>query len=187
MDETRSNDKADITSEEMSREVLRVFRARISRGQSEPNGKMSDEQNCRFCTLSNQAKELLNAGIERFNLSARSINKTLKTSPNYRRFKRARNFRKARYQRGFGLSCAILKRKFNQFSKRKKMKKLFLQSEFLDENARNLGLTSEILMENAAVKIENVARKKAKKRLENFGEFVAKAIMLVMQFAPCVA
>ena len=25
MDETRSNDKADITSEEMSREVLRVF------------------------------------------------------------------------------------------------------------------------------------------------------------------
>ena len=43
------------------------------------------------------------------------------------------------------------------------MKKLFLQSEFLDENARNLGLTSEILMENAAVKIENVARKKLKK------------------------
>lgn len=43
------------------------------------------------------------------------------------------------------------------------MKKLFLQSEFLDENARNLGLTSEILMENAAAKIENVARKKLKK------------------------
>ena len=39
---------------------------------------MSDEQIARFCTLSNQAKELLNAGIERFNLSARSINKTLK-------------------------------------------------------------------------------------------------------------
>lgn len=43
------------------------------------------------------------------------------------------------------------------------MKKLFLQSEFLDENARNLGLTSEILMENASAKIENVARKKLKK------------------------
>ena len=43
------------------------------------------------------------------------------------------------------------------------MKKLFLQSEFLDENARNLGLTSEILMENAAAKIENIVRKKLKK------------------------
>lgn len=43
------------------------------------------------------------------------------------------------------------------------MKKLFLQSEFLDENARNLGLTSEILMENAASKIENIVRKKLKK------------------------
>lgn len=66
------------------------------------------------------------------------------------------------------------------------MKKLFLQSEFLDENARNLGLTSEILMENAAAKIENVARKKLKKG-SKFWRFVAKAIMLVMQFAPCVA
>lgn len=43
------------------------------------------------------------------------------------------------------------------------MKKLFLQSEFLDENARNLGLTSEILMENAAAKIENIVQKKLKK------------------------
>lgn len=43
------------------------------------------------------------------------------------------------------------------------MKKLFLQSEFLDEKARNLGLTSEILMENAAAKIENIVRKKLKK------------------------
>ena len=43
------------------------------------------------------------------------------------------------------------------------MKKLFLQSEFLDENAKNLGLTSEILMENAAAKIENIVRKKLKK------------------------
>lgn len=43
------------------------------------------------------------------------------------------------------------------------MKKLFLQSEFLDENAINLGLTSEILMENAAAKIENIVRKKLKK------------------------
>ncbi|WP_170018759.1 YifB family Mg chelatase-like AAA ATPase [Campylobacter sp. RM16190] len=80
MDEVASSDKSDITSTDMQREVLRVFEAQMKRGQSELNGKLSDEEIAKFCICDSEAKSVLDMSVGRFALTQRGINKTLKVA-----------------------------------------------------------------------------------------------------------
>ena len=80
MDDVSSGDKSDITSADMQREVLRVFEVQMKRGQSELNGKLSDEEIAKFCVCEDEAKSALDMSISRFALTQRGINKTLKVA-----------------------------------------------------------------------------------------------------------
>ncbi|MGB2552260.1 YifB family Mg chelatase-like AAA ATPase [Campylobacter sp. MOP51] len=80
MDEVASSDKSDITSADMQREVLRVFEVQMKRGQSELNGKLSDEEITKFCVCDSEAKSVLDMSVGRFALTQRGINKTLKVA-----------------------------------------------------------------------------------------------------------
>ncbi|ASM34526.1 putative Mg chelatase-like protein [Campylobacter sputorum subsp. bubulus] len=80
MDEISKNDKSDISSKEMYEKVILAFKKQKMRGQKELNGKMSDEDIKRFCILENDAKNMLDMAISRYQLSHRGINKILKTS-----------------------------------------------------------------------------------------------------------
>ena len=80
MDEISSDDKSDISSEEMYKVVLSVFEIQKKRGQKELNGKLSDEEIAKFCILDEAARATLNSAIAKYNLSQRGINKTLKVA-----------------------------------------------------------------------------------------------------------
>lgn len=80
MDETKSDDKADISSKEMSELVLKAFKMQKSRSQSEFNAKLNDNQTKRVCKLDTSADIALQNAISRFHLSARGVNKTLKVA-----------------------------------------------------------------------------------------------------------
>ncbi|WP_169943010.1 YifB family Mg chelatase-like AAA ATPase [Campylobacter sp. RM15925] len=80
MDEVASSDKSDVASADMQREVLRVFEVQMKRGQSELNGKLSDEEIAKFCVCDSEAKSVLDMSIGRFALTQRGINKTLKVA-----------------------------------------------------------------------------------------------------------
>jgi len=80
MDEISSDDTADINSKQMSQIVLSAFKRQILRGQSELNGKLSDEEIVKFCNLNSEAKSALDMSVSRFALTQRGINKTLKVA-----------------------------------------------------------------------------------------------------------
>ena len=80
MDEVAASDKSDVTSESMWQTVLRVFEAQISRSQSELNGKLDDEEIAKFCICDDEASGVLDNATQRFSLSRRAINKTLKVA-----------------------------------------------------------------------------------------------------------
>ncbi len=80
MDEVSKDDKSDITSKELYERVVMTFKRQKLRGQSELNGKMSDEDIAKFCELEKSAKSVLDSAICKFNLSQRGINKTLKVA-----------------------------------------------------------------------------------------------------------
>ena len=80
MDEISSDDTADINSKQMSQIVLSAFKRQILRGQSELNGKLSDEEIVKFCILNSEAKSALDMSVSRFALTQRGINKTLKVA-----------------------------------------------------------------------------------------------------------
>lgn len=80
MDEISKNDKSDINSKEMYERVLIAFKQQKRREQKDLNGKMSDEEIKRVCVLENDAKNMLDMAISRFQLSHRGINKVLKVS-----------------------------------------------------------------------------------------------------------
>lgn len=80
MDEVNFDDKSDISSTQMSGLVLKAFCLQIGRGQSELNGKLSDEEIVKFCRTDGEAKEILDMSVARFSLTQRGINKTLKVA-----------------------------------------------------------------------------------------------------------
>jgi len=80
MEEISKDDKASISSKEMSQKVFDAFVFGKKRGQKEFNGKLKDEDLKKFCLLENEAKELLDLAISRFKLSQRGINKILKVA-----------------------------------------------------------------------------------------------------------
>ena len=80
MDEVSADDKSDVASEAMQETVLRVFETQISRAQSELNGKLGDEEIAKFCVCDDEASGALDHATQRFSLSRRAINKTLKVA-----------------------------------------------------------------------------------------------------------
>lgn len=80
MDEITIEDKSTITSAQMHEKVKLAFLAQKRREQSELNGKMSDSDIEKFCTLDSDSQKILDNAINRFDLSQRAIKKSLKVA-----------------------------------------------------------------------------------------------------------
>ena len=80
MDEITPLDKSTITSAQMHKKVKEAFSLQKARGQSELNGKMSDKEVTKYCTLDDESKTVLDNAVHRFDLSQRAIQKTLKVA-----------------------------------------------------------------------------------------------------------
>lgn len=74
------DDRAGITSQEMSQRVLAGFKAQISRGQKELNGKLDEADIARYCLMDKEAQSTVERASVSYNLSQRGINKTLKVA-----------------------------------------------------------------------------------------------------------
>jgi magnesium chelatase family protein len=73
MQEVSANDKGDISSKQMHKEVLKVFKMQKVRGQERLNGKLNEEEIETFCKLTSEANNILEGAIGKFGLSHRSI------------------------------------------------------------------------------------------------------------------
>jgi magnesium chelatase family protein len=80
MDEVTAKDKPTFSSKEMFKKVQTAFLTQVKRGQNELNGKLSDLEIAKYCKLDDQSRNILDQAVERFALSQRAINKTLKVS-----------------------------------------------------------------------------------------------------------
>jgi magnesium chelatase family protein len=80
MNETNLNDTSFISSHEIHKKVIDAFKMQILRGQKELNGKLSDEEIKKYCSINEECKKILDKATETFNLSFRSINKILKVA-----------------------------------------------------------------------------------------------------------
>lgn len=80
MEQNSKDDRASLSSKQMSDMVYKGFLFQKQRNQKEFNGKLNDEEINKFCILDNEAKEILDKAISRYNLSQRKINKTLKVA-----------------------------------------------------------------------------------------------------------
>ncbi|MCR4941757.1 MAG: YifB family Mg chelatase-like AAA ATPase [Campylobacter sp.] len=80
MDEISPNDKASLSSKELSARVLDAFKFAKNRGQKQINGKLSDADILNFCNTSKEAKNILDTATMQLHLSQRAIKKTLKVS-----------------------------------------------------------------------------------------------------------
>jgi len=80
MNEVTKNDISDVTSKELHKKVIDTFIIQKLRGQKELNGKLSDTDIKKYCTLNQKAQDILDMSIEKFNLSFRAINKVLKVA-----------------------------------------------------------------------------------------------------------
>ena len=80
MNEVSSNDKQDISSQQLHQTVLDTFIIQKQRGQKELNGKLDDTQIKHYCILEDEANFILENAIDQYKLSFRSINKILKVS-----------------------------------------------------------------------------------------------------------
>lgn len=78
MDEISADDKAGLSSAQMSEQVLKAFVMQKSRGQNELNAKLSDACLEKFCALDDETKEVLKRAILRYGLSQRGIKKCLR-------------------------------------------------------------------------------------------------------------
>jgi len=78
MNEVKKDDISDISSKDIHKKVIEVFKIQKLRGQKELNGKLSDKDIKKYCILSNEAQNILDISIDRFSLSFRAINKVLK-------------------------------------------------------------------------------------------------------------
>ena len=75
-----SEDKSSLSSEQMHKRVFDSLYLREERNQSQPNGKLNDEEVQEFCSISPANQEVLHQASQRFGLSFRAINKVLKVS-----------------------------------------------------------------------------------------------------------
>ncbi|MEA3417818.1 MAG: YifB family Mg chelatase-like AAA ATPase [Campylobacterota bacterium] len=73
MQEVNSEDKGDITSEEMHLEVIKAFQRQKVRGQDRLNGKLTEEEIEKYCLLEDEAMKVIESAVQRFGLSHRSI------------------------------------------------------------------------------------------------------------------
>jgi len=73
MQEVNYNDKGDITSEEIHKDVIKAFKAQKHRGQKRLNGKLNENEIDKYCILEPDAIKILNSAIEKFGLSHRAI------------------------------------------------------------------------------------------------------------------
>lgn len=80
MGEVFIDDKPDIDSTMMHRLVLKTFLAQKRRGQKELNGKLSEEDIQKYCSLDSESHNILDRAILQFSLSFRAINKVLKVA-----------------------------------------------------------------------------------------------------------
>ena len=80
MQEVCASDKADISSSRMHEAVLQAFRAQKQRGQQRLNGKLSEEEIEKYCTLEVEAQKVLESAVGKFGLSHRSIASIKKTA-----------------------------------------------------------------------------------------------------------
>ena len=69
-----------VSSEELHDNVINAFVRQKSRGQSELNGKLKDEDIVKYCTLDEESKPILEKAIISYELTFRSINKVLKVA-----------------------------------------------------------------------------------------------------------
>ena len=80
MQEVDFNDQAYYSSKLMHQEVINAFRKQIKRGQSELNGKLSEDKIDKFCLLEQDASDILQKATQQFSLSHRSIANIKKVS-----------------------------------------------------------------------------------------------------------
>ena len=80
MQEVSMDDKGDITSSQMHKQVIDTFTRQKLRGQERLNGKLSEAEVEKYCILDSNALNILHSAIGRFGLSHRSIASIKKTS-----------------------------------------------------------------------------------------------------------
>ena len=73
MQPVSTQDKHDVSSEQLHKEVIKAFVRQKERGQINFNGWLSEEEIEHYCVLDDAASAILNKAIERFGLTHRSI------------------------------------------------------------------------------------------------------------------
>ena len=80
MNDSFSDNKNEVSSEELHKKVINAFIKQKQRGQSELNGKLSDEDIKKYCILDFESENILQKARINYQLSFRSINKVLKVA-----------------------------------------------------------------------------------------------------------
>ncbi|MFA7083739.1 MAG: YifB family Mg chelatase-like AAA ATPase [Arcobacteraceae bacterium] len=80
MNEVSSEDLADVNSAQLHKKVLQAFSMQKQRGQTDLNGKLSDEELNVYCIMNTESQEILQQAISSLGLSFRSTNKVLKVA-----------------------------------------------------------------------------------------------------------
>ena len=80
MNDSFSDDKNLISSQELHEKVIKAFIKQKQRGQKELNGKLSDKDIKKYCVLDSESLNLLEKARINYQLSFRSINKVLKVA-----------------------------------------------------------------------------------------------------------
>ena len=101
MNEVSSTDKADISSRELHQKVINTFAMQKQRGQENLNGKLSDEEIKRFCSLNSDCQLVLDQAVSSFALSFRSINKILKVARTIADLENSKTIKKAHLLESF--------------------------------------------------------------------------------------
>jgi len=73
MQEVSHEDRGDISSLEMHRQVIQAFKEQKQRKQKQLNGKLTENEIEKYCILDSEANKILQNAIERFGLSHRGI------------------------------------------------------------------------------------------------------------------
>ena len=95
MEEISADDSSSITSKEMFEKVQKAVLMQQSRDQKESNGKMSDVEVSKHCTLDEAGEAILESASRRFSLSQRAIQKLLKVARTIADLEEERSIQKA--------------------------------------------------------------------------------------------
>ena len=80
MNDSFSDNQNRVTSKELHQNVIKAFIKQKNRGQSELNGKLSDDEIAKYCILDDESKDILEKARINYQLSFRSVNKVLKVA-----------------------------------------------------------------------------------------------------------